>query len=184
MDKRVQRTKKAIQNAFMSLLTEKSFDKITMKEVAAAASIDRKTLYNYYKNLDDLLEELENNLIDKFEGAIAQMKFSTLEDVKDAFALLNEHLKENVSSYTFLMKILKESFLASKTVAYLKGKVRMVLTETRVVGAQIELAVEFITYGMFAAYRLWFISDRTRPLEEFTADVARLVIGGTNAYFG
>ena len=46
-DRRVQRTKKSIRNAFLQLLAEKELEKISVKEIADSADVDRKTVYNY-----------------------------------------------------------------------------------------------------------------------------------------
>ena len=56
-DRRVVKTKKAIRNAFAKLLSEKELDKITMKDIAEEANINRKTLYNKLRlyNLSDTL---------------------------------------------------------------------------------------------------------------------------------
>ena len=50
-DLRVIKTKKAIRNAFAELLSEKDIQKITIKDIADTAVINRKTFYNYPKDL-------------------------------------------------------------------------------------------------------------------------------------
>ena len=44
-DRRVLRTKKAIQNAYLDLLKKKGTEKITISDIAREADIDRKTFY-------------------------------------------------------------------------------------------------------------------------------------------
>ena len=46
-DRRVVKTKRAIRNALVQLLSEKELDQITVKELADRADINRKTFYNY-----------------------------------------------------------------------------------------------------------------------------------------
>ncbi len=183
MDKRVHKTKKAIRNAFMTLLAEKDMEKLTMKEIAEAASVDRKTLYNYYKNIDALLEEVENELIGNFEAALNGWKFDSEEDTKAAFISLTEHLHEHMEAYSLLMAILKNSFITCKTIMFLKEKVRAILEATNMPKGKSELAAEYITNGMFAAYRAWFNSDRKQSLEELTVELSTLVVCGAAVYF-
>ncbi len=183
MDKRVQKTKKVIRNAFMALLAEKEISKLTMKEIAECANVDRKTLYNYYKNVSELFEEIENELIANFETALGEWEFDTMEHTKGAFMSFANHLKENMETYTLLTGILKNAFITSKTVEYLKDKIRSVLVTVNVPQRKIDLAAEYIAHGMFAAYRLWFSSNRDRSLEEFTTALATIVMGGARAYF-
>ena len=72
-DKRVIRSKKAIREAFFAELQKKDYGKITITDIANEAGINRKTFYTYYDGVEDLLEEIETELIDKFRPL-----FSTL----------------------------------------------------------------------------------------------------------
>ena len=178
LDRRVVRTKNAIRNSFLKLLTEKDIDKVTVKEIADGANVDRKTVYNYYTGVDKILEELENELAKDFEKAIGEFHFESVEDTMSAFNALTELLSENMELYTLLMKIDGRSRLMEKIVVYLKEKVRSVLASSSVEASKIDVAVEYVTAGMFTAYKYWFNSDRKQSLEDFTEDVATLVIGG------
>ena len=49
MDIRVKKTKRAIQKAFVALLREKPIEKITVKEIAERAEINKTTFYSHYE---------------------------------------------------------------------------------------------------------------------------------------
>lgn len=49
-------TQEAMIDVFMELLKEKSFDKITVKEIIEGAEINRNTFYYHYQDIYDLLE--------------------------------------------------------------------------------------------------------------------------------
>ena len=49
MDIRVKKTKRAIQKAFVALLREKPIEKITVKEIAERAEINKTTFYSHTK---------------------------------------------------------------------------------------------------------------------------------------
>ena len=57
MDRRVGKTKKAIQAAYFDLLKEKGNEKISVTEIARAADIDRKTFYLHYESTDQIIRE-------------------------------------------------------------------------------------------------------------------------------
>ncbi|MEF2656128.1 MAG: TetR/AcrR family transcriptional regulator [Eggerthellaceae bacterium] len=57
VDRRVLRTRKAIHTAFIELLTEVDFDKITITALAKRADIDRKTFYTHYSSTEDLFKD-------------------------------------------------------------------------------------------------------------------------------
>lgn len=182
-DRRVLRTKKAIRNSFVKLLSEKEVDKITVKEIADGADVDRKTVYNYYGGVYEILDEIENELVDSFEKAIAEFDFPS-RDRSEIFTALSDILQEHLETYSLLMKVGSSSRMASKIMVYLHEKVRIVLGRTRKeYPAKLDLAVEYVTAGIFAAYRYWFNSDRKQSLREFTKEVERLVLGATTEYF-
>lgn len=51
-------TKKAIKDAFLSLLTERPLNQITVKDVVEACGINRNSFYYHYEGLPALLEEI------------------------------------------------------------------------------------------------------------------------------
>lgn len=57
VDLRVVKTKKAIHDAFLSLIQTKGYDKITIQDIAEAAMINRNTFYLHYTDKFDLMEQ-------------------------------------------------------------------------------------------------------------------------------
>lgn len=51
-------TKELISSAFIKLVEEKPFDKITIKDIVTECNINRNTFYYYYSDVYDLLEEI------------------------------------------------------------------------------------------------------------------------------
>jgi len=64
------KSKCKITSAFLELLTRKKLEKVKVKELCELAGVNRKTFYNYYKNLNDLVVEIFENRIDKFINLI------------------------------------------------------------------------------------------------------------------
>ena len=69
-DRRVIRTKRAIKNSFARLLTEKDINDITISDIAAVADINRKTFYNYYSGVHEVIDEIENDIISHVDEAL------------------------------------------------------------------------------------------------------------------
>ena len=182
-DRRVLRTKRNIRNAFLRLLAQKEMDKITIKEIATEADVDRKTVYNYYTSVQGILEDLENELVQNFEVAHSKMDFGSIEEGMMAFHTLTELIEENLEVYGLLMKLDGHSRLMSKVKKYLKEKVREVIQDAHLKPEKVEVVVEFVASGMLMAYRYWFNSDRQEPLNDFTKDIMRLVMNGVVNYF-
>lgn len=63
MDLRIQKTQKSIINAFLELRSRKPIEKITVTELAELAVINKATFYKHYRDIYDLSESLENEMI-------------------------------------------------------------------------------------------------------------------------
>ena len=59
MDKRIEKTKRSIVNAFLELRSRKAIEKITVKELCEKAEINKSTFYTHFKDIYDLSEQLE-----------------------------------------------------------------------------------------------------------------------------
>ena len=182
-DRRVARTRRAIRNSFITLLAEKELDKITIKDVADGADVDRKTVYNYYCGVYEILDEIENELVSGLHRELEKYEFRPLR-MDGAFNGVKSLLEENFELYALLMKVDSNSRLISKFVVEIRECIRIILKKNALVlPGKIDLAAEYITAGVFAAYRYWFNSDRKQSLEEITESVAQLVMGGLPEYF-
>lgn len=63
MDLRIQKTRNSIINAFLELRSRKPIEKITVTELAELAVINKATFYKHYRDIYDLSESLENDMI-------------------------------------------------------------------------------------------------------------------------
>ena len=60
-----EKTKNKIIDTYLDLMSEKRWDKITVKELCDKCSITRSTFYQYYSDIYDLVEDLETSLLEE-----------------------------------------------------------------------------------------------------------------------
>ncbi len=65
LDPRVLRTRKLLKESILDLLTEKSFEEITIQDITDRASLNRVTFYLHYDNKLDLLQHASYEILDK-----------------------------------------------------------------------------------------------------------------------
>lgn len=91
-DRRLKKTDQAICHSLMELLTEKPFEKITVKEVAARADIERKTFYLHYDSLETVLAEIEQDLAGELADKLSQLTVATPANLLEALdRLMRQH---------------------------------------------------------------------------------------------
>ena len=64
MDIRIEKTKQSIINAFIEIRSRKEVERITVKELCEKARINKSTFYAHYKDIYDLSDQLETELVD------------------------------------------------------------------------------------------------------------------------
>ncbi len=70
-DARVRYTRMRIREAFLQCLKDKPVTRITVKEICDSAEINRATFYLHYKDPFDLLEQLEEETLEKLRQMIS-----------------------------------------------------------------------------------------------------------------
>ncbi|MCB0097425.1 MAG: TetR/AcrR family transcriptional regulator, partial [Caldilineaceae bacterium] len=65
-DRRIQKTRRALQDALLTLIVERRYDKITVQDILDRANVGRSTFYAHYRDKDDLL-------LGDFAGAMQHM---------------------------------------------------------------------------------------------------------------
>lgn len=78
VDSRVRRTKRLLRQGLTELLKEKSIKKITVRELSELVDINRGTFYLHYKDIYDLVDQIEQELFDEFEQILSNYTISDL----------------------------------------------------------------------------------------------------------
>ena len=65
-DRRIRKSKESLKNSLIMLMKEKPVNHITVKEIVSTADLNRSTFYNYYCDIPDMLESLEEELYNEF----------------------------------------------------------------------------------------------------------------------
>lgn len=64
MDRRQKKTRQAIIDAFVKLLTKTSYEKVSVKDIIDAADVGRSTFYSHFETKDDLARQICFELFD------------------------------------------------------------------------------------------------------------------------
>ncbi len=95
-DRRIKKTKKLLRIGFASLLSEKSAKDITVRELSDLVDINRGTFYLHYKDIFDMLEQIEMELLEDFQGVLEKHPTKALNGkplpmLKDVFQFVDDN---------------------------------------------------------------------------------------------
>ena len=95
MDRRQRKTREAIFRAFILLLSQKSFNKITVDEIIQLADVGRATFYAHFETKDFLLKDLCAELFDHLFDGENKSNIFHCDGCDLVFLHLFKHVKEN-----------------------------------------------------------------------------------------
>ena len=89
-DRRVRKTRKLLIEGLTQLLKEKSINEISVRELSDLVDINRGTFYLHYKDIFDMLTQIENDLFKELDTlfsshSVEELKSSPLPIFKDIF---------------------------------------------------------------------------------------------------
>lgn len=104
VDRRIRKTKTALLNSLTKLMTQKKISDITIKELTDLADVNRSTFYLYYKDIFDMVEQIENEMFEDFIKAFN--KLSKENDRYTSFLSFYTYIFEYVQNNYEICKIL------------------------------------------------------------------------------
>ena len=180
-DLRVKRTKKALSEAFMRLMAEKSFEDITVNELCDKAGIRRATFYKHYTDKFDFLTAYTCALRDRFDNVIWKSDVSAppkeyyvayakrlVEFISENSAAIENILKSNMFP-TLLTIILEQNYKDTCERLAASAEAGMKLS------ASVEVVASMASGAVAAAVYAWFKTGRVQSHEELASEIGDAV---------
>lgn len=185
-DRRVRKTKKQLRMALTTLLLKKDLDHITVRDVAELADVNRGTFYAHYKDVEELLKQLEEELFAELQ-ALGERYSGKLED-GDALAYLTELFTmagENSDMVYALRATTVDMDFQHRLYQELTRQYLAVLLEKQELpGAESELIVAFSTSGLISMAVKWIEGGKKEAPAEMARLCGSLIQRGVYAFSG
>jgi AcrR family transcriptional regulator len=148
-------TKQNIIDAFWSLYCDKRIEKITVKDVTQKAGYNRGTFYEYYRDVYDVLEDIENSLIPSLnELPPVNTSSGTLGMPLDSFF---ELYKQNNKYYSVLLGENGDPAFAGKLKNSIKPMIMQVFVDKPDADRQeLDFVLEYTLSAMIGIMSYWF----------------------------
>ncbi len=107
-DRRVVRSKEALKNAMLALMSSQSYSSISITDIVEHANYNRGTFYAHYENKEALLNEIMSELIEEmlqsFRAPYDKVEVFFIEQMPAQAIKLFEHIHERAAIYRILFK--------------------------------------------------------------------------------
>jgi AcrR family transcriptional regulator len=174
VDRRIAKTQEAIKKAFVELMNEKHFDKITLQDISDRANVNRRTIYLHYMDkfdlLDKLIEEHINNLQEMFES------LSETDFIAGGQAIF-EYFQKN---YLFFSTMLVGGGAKNFRVQYIEFSVELLRDEVVTAtgknkGLSEDVIIRFVSAAYVEVVEWWLKNEMPYPPRVMAEQVGLLV---------
>lgn len=180
--RRVLKTKRAIRNAFAKLMVEKDINDITVMELSETADINRKTFYNYYSGVYQVVEDIENDIISSYERLLGDVQFrESMNAPYQLFERFSQLINMDPEFFGYLLTMNGNIALITRIMTLIKDKTREKMTsQLAIEDYKADIMIDFVLSGMLSVYQHWFSSDRSVPPEEVAQIISTMSFSGIN----
>ncbi|SES35818.1 TetR/AcrR family transcriptional regulator [Psychrobacillus sp. OK032] len=180
-DKRVLRTKQDLRTSILTLMEQKPFADIFIKEIVETAQYNRGTFYAHYDSKEQLLDEIINVLFEDMEIAYrhpyVQLSVIELDKIASESVVLFEHFLSNKRLYQLLLSPATNYNFHKK----LTEKIDQLFREDFIISKEIDPSVDlnlFNTYRIYGVVGLiveWIENDFLQPPSYMSDQLLRIL---------
>lgn len=183
IDRRIQKTRRQLRIALTELMSEKPHKRISVRELAERASINRGTFYVHYRDVSDFLQRLQDEIAEGLSRMCRRHSGNT-----------------EISSYPFLTDLYHFVWDNADLCRVLLGPNGDIAYRQRICGVlcdeflydfvshyhpedrqQLEHTCSFIVSGSLNLALTWLDSGNRQSAEEMAQVTGRLIMNGINA---
>ncbi len=168
-DRRAKRTALQIKDTALSLMEQKAIHEITVSEICKTCQINRATFYDHYRDVFDLVQDLQSDLLLELEQLMNTVSpENTPDDVVSRlfFDFLTEHRRTMTLLLTCEQSQGFVKRLDEKIMPFFRQKIRQNYVIPEGMERQLQLVMEFAATG----YYRFFMKVLTAPPREAIAE--------------
>lgn len=192
-------TRQNLTDAFWSLYKKKRIEKITVREITQLAGYNRGTFYEYFLDVYDVLEQLEQSIMPQMpafppmdlppmdmppidlssSNGSSGLPMPSMPFPVESFMKLYETYNEY---YTVLLGDNGDSSFMSKIKKTMLPKQKEVLLASGASDSfELDAVLEYTNISMIGMLAYWFRLENKPPVEEFLALMYQIMQGGVQS---
>jgi len=182
---RVIETKERIRDAFFDLYAVKKIERISIKEITEKAQLNRGTFYVYYKDIYDLLEKTEDELLDELIVKIKDIVTLILreEDI-DPFLPPLEFYQRYSKFLRVLLGVNGDPNFIHKIKTLIKKTLRELFQKEKIPNVEnMEYVIEYISSAQIGIISYWMVVNNMElPVSELGYMIKTITLHGPVGY--
>jgi len=177
---RVLETKDKLREAFFELYEKKKIERISIKEITEIAQLNRGTFYVYYKDIYDLLEKTEDELIDELMGTISNLIPRILRDEDlDPFLPTLEFYRRYSKILRILLGSNGDPNFIFKIKTIIKKTLREIFKKENIPPVEhMEYVMEYISSAQIGIITYWLQKDMEIPIQTLGRMIKEIMLHG------
>ena len=179
-DRRVKRTKKALYDALLILLKDKTINEITVTELTTLADVNRATFYFYYTDLIDMLQQIQNEAFEAFKQVIQKttISVSTIEGFTEYAERVFSYCKE----YEALTRFIINNDINNQLYSYIRQLMLTNIPNTKEIFGEnnpAKFISNYVINAMIGVCIDWMDDGMKIPARELAELCANVYINGS-----
>jgi len=174
-EKMTAHTRQKLVTSFWSIYQDHRIEQITVKAITELAGYNRGTFYKYFKDVYDVLDFVERELLELIEkNVISGLKNPTYEKL---MSNMTQVYDQHGSYFSLLLSERGDPYFASKIKSTLRPLLRQAfaLPDNDI---RIDYALEFALSGYLSTITYWYQNGRSLPIQEIGDLLSSILLGG------
>ncbi len=187
MDPRVRRTRRLLRDALVSLILEKDYSSISIKEITGRAEVAYITFYRHYESLDQLLTEVLDEGLAELLGHIETLaKQSENPAIETEGRLIFEYIEQKSDLFRILFKSQSVTRVRKKVVRDIAVIFQKSCAPLAGANSQVTVNImsNHIAASLFSLIEWWLENNMVPPPAEMGKIYKSLIIDSTMGAVG
>lgn len=164
-DRRVKKTKQALEGALATLMLKKEIHKITIKELTDQADMHRATFYAHYQDIYDLYEKIEE---ESYTGIKQIVVSKSNHEYSAIYTTIIEYIYNNKHLYSMLLGKRADPRFVEKIIEILQQQYLEIWryeTGQDHITESFKYLTHYHMHGCLAMIRKWITDNYNMPME-------------------
>ncbi|WP_339816453.1 TetR/AcrR family transcriptional regulator [Paenibacillus sp. FSL R7-0216] len=156
MDRRIMKSRQAIMEAFVALLGEKGFDKVTINDIAERANVNRGTVYLHFTDKFDLQEQCIETYLQQLIESCQPAGEMTPGSARELLLQTFEFLEAHAPIYSILITGKGNPVFRERMMVFMRQGITDYLSTNGIPsGISREVEVQFLASGAVSLMEWW-----------------------------